>query len=400
MTTQTARRVPETVTVTSRSSAATSRPRRRTGALVAAGALVLACVVTGLVLKWPFGDSDGKTADKKVGGSTHGGTIGVALPTKSSARWRADGDIMKKQFEAKGYKVDLQYAEDDANQQISQIDNMTAKGHKLLVVGAVDISGLTNVLDRAKDAGVKVIAYDRLPLNTDAVDYCVTFDHRKIGRLQGGYIVHKLGLDRGEKGPFNVELFAGAAGDPNTQYFFDGAMAELRPYIDKHRIVVRSGQTDLNQLTTERWSGAVAQDRMDDLLSESYTKARVDAVLSPYDGISMGILSALRSAGYGTGSRPYPIVTGQDAELTSVKSIIRGEQAQTVYKDNRKLAKDAVRMGDALLAGSKPKVNDTKTYDNHKKVVPSYLLQPVNIDKSNTRILVNEGYYTAAELEQ
>ncbi|KAK1186005.1 sugar ABC transporter substrate-binding protein [Streptomyces sp. NBS 14/10] len=386
--------------MTSGSTTTTSHPRRRTGALVAAGALVLACVVTGLVLKWPFGDSDGKAADKNVGTSTHGGAIGLAMPTKSSERWTADGDAMKKQFEAKGYKVDLQYGNNDVRQQVSQIESMIAKGSKLLVVAPIDVAALTGVLERAKDAGIGVISYDRLLLDTDAVDYYVAFDSFKVGQLEGGYIVHKLGLDRGEKGPFNIELFAGSSDDNNTRYFFNGAMSELKPYIDKHRLVVRSGQTELNELTTERWDGAAAQTRMNDLLVGSYTEARVDAVLSPYDGMSLGILSALKAAGYGTGSRPYPIVTGQDAELPSVKSIIKNEQAQTVLKDTRKLARAAVRMGLVMLTGGKPKVNDTTSYDNKEKVVPSYLLQPVNIDKSNTRILTDEGYYTAAQLGQ
>ncbi|MDX3224453.1 sugar ABC transporter substrate-binding protein [Streptomyces sp. ME19-01-6] len=353
-------------------------------------------------MKWPFGDSDsdGKAADKNVGTSTHGGTVGLAMPTKSSERWTTDGEAMKKQFEAKGYKVDLQYGNGDVSRQVSQIENMIDNGHKLLVVAPIDGIALGDVLERAKKAGIKIIAYDRPLLNTDGVDYYVSFDNREAGRLQGDYIVHKLGLDRGEKGPFNVELFAGSAEDPNTPYFFDGAMDELKPYIDKHQIVVRSGQTELNQLTTLRWDGAAAQKRMNELLSESYTKARVDAVLSPYDGMSLGIVSALRGAGYGGEDRPYPIVTGQDAELASVKSINKGEQAQTVYKDSRRLAKAAVRMGDAIMTGGKPKVNDTTSYDNHEKAVPSYLLQPVNIDKSNTRILVADGYYTAAELEE
>ncbi|MDT0542307.1 multiple monosaccharide ABC transporter substrate-binding protein [Streptomyces sp. NPDC021354] len=360
--------------------------------------MVLALAVTGLVLKWPFGESDDKTAGKKVGGGTRAGTIGLALPTEDSERWTADGNAMKRQFEAKGYKVDLQYGDGDANQQVSQIDSMIVTGHKLLVVAPVDSAALVDVLKRAKDAGTKVIAYDLPLLNTDAVDYYVSFDNRKAGRLQGDYIVHKLGLDRGEKGPFNVELFAGAATDPNTRYFFNGAMDALKPYIDKHQIVVRSGQTGLNQVTTDRWDGAAAQKRMDDLLSESYTKARVDAVLSPYDGMSLGIISAFKSAGYGTKNRPYPIVTGQDAELASVKSINEGEQTQTVYKDTRKLAKTAVRIGDAMLTGGKPEADTTTTYDNNEKEVPSSLLPPVSIDKSNTRILVDEGYYTSAEL--
>ncbi|MER6140425.1 substrate-binding domain-containing protein [Streptomyces sparsogenes] len=399
MTTQTAHRPP---------SPSPSRPRRPAGVLVAVGALVLACVVTGLVLAWPFGGSDGKTAGKKMGGGgsgsgnsgTKGITIGLALPTKDSQRWTTDGTAMKKQFEAKGYKVDLRYGNGDANQQAAQLDNMIAKGHKLLVVAPVDGFSLANVLERAEDAGVKVIAYDLPLMSTEAVDYYVSFDSRKAGRLQGDYIVHKLGLDRGEKGPFNVELFAGAALDPNTPYFFDGAMDALKPYIDKHRLVVRSGETQLNQVTTERWDGAAAQKRMNDLLSESYTKARVDAVLSPYDGMSLGIVSALKAAGYGVKNRPYPIVTGQDAELASVKSITKGEQTQTVYKDTRKLAKATVRIGDAMLTGGKPEAEATTSYYNKEKEVPSDLLPPVSIDKSNTRLLVEEGYYTEAELGQ
>ncbi|MFF7998606.1 substrate-binding domain-containing protein [Streptomyces sp. NPDC007917] len=397
MTTQTAHRSPPPFP---------SRPRRRTGALVAVGALVLACVVTGLVLAWPSGGSDDKAAGKKAGGGsssnsgTKGITIGLSMPNKDSQRWTTDGNAMKKQFEAKGYKVDLQYGNGDANQQASQLDDMIAKGHKLLVVAPIDSSALSGVLERAKEADVKVMAYDRPLLNTDAVDCYVSFDNREAGRLQGDFIVRKLGLDKGEKGPFNVELFAGAAADPNTPYFFNGAMDTLKPYIDKHQIVVRSGQTGLNQVTTERWDGALAQKRMNDLLTESYTKARVDAVLSPYDGMSLGILASLKSAGYGGGDRPYPIVTGQDAELASVKSINEGEQAQTVYKDTRKLAKAAVKTGDAMLTGGKPGADATASYDNGEKQVPSSLLTPVSIDKSNTRLLVEEGYYTEAELGQ
>ncbi|MER7795243.1 sugar-binding protein [Streptomyces sp. NPDC097640] len=393
MPTQPARRPAQSSTVT-------SRPRRRAGALAVAGALVLALAVTGLVVKWPFGGSDDKAAGKEVGGGTRTGTIGLALPTEDSERWTTDGNAMKKQFEAKGYKVDLQYGNGDANQQASQIDNMIATGHKLLVVAPVDSAALADVLKRAKDAGIKVIAYDLPLLNTDAVDYYVSFDIRKVGRLQGDYIVHKLGLDRGEKGPFNVELFAGAATDPSTRSFFNGAMDALKPYIDKHRIVVRSGETQLYQLTTDRWDGAVAQRRMNDLLVGSYTKARLDAVLSPYDGMSLGIVSAFKSAGYGIKDRPYPIVTGQDAELASVKSINEGEQTQTVFKDSRKLAKATVRIGDAMLTGGKPEADTTASYDNNEKVVPAELLPPVSIDKSNTRILVDEGYYTAADLGQ
>lgn len=328
-----------------------------------------------------------------------GGTVGLAMPTKSSERWIADGRNMARQFKAAGYKADLQFGDDKVENQVAQIENMIAKGHRLLVIAAIDGSALTDVLRRAKDADVPVISYDRLLLGTENVDYYASFDNERVGELQGGYIVDKLKLDEKKDEEFNVELFAGSPDDNNTKFFWDGAMKVLRPYIEKGQLRVRSKQTKMNQTTTLRWDGGTAQKRMDDLLSKNYGSEEVDAVLSPYDGISIGILSALKSAGYGTDDKPYPVVTGQDAELASVKSIIRGQQTQTVYKDTRKLAKQAVQMGDAVLTGRKPEVNDTKTYDNGKKIVPSYLLKPVSIDKSNTQRLVDDGYYTAGQLK-
>ncbi|MGR3938121.1 multiple monosaccharide ABC transporter substrate-binding protein [Streptomyces sp. BRA346] len=339
-----------------------------------------------------------------VGGSRYkskekGGTIGIAMPTKSSERWIADGRNMAKQFQAAGYKTDLQYGEDDVRQQVSQIENMITKGHRLLVIAPINGGALSDVLKQAHEANIPVISYDRLLLGTKNVDYYATFDNEKVGRLQGQYIADKLGLTKGRKGPFSIELFAGSSDDNNTKYFFNGAMSVLKPYMDKGELVVRSKQTKLNQLYTEKWSGSAAQDRMEDLLNKAYSNDDVDAVLSPYDGMSIGILSALKGVGYGTKSKPYPVVTGQDAELASVKSILRGAQKQTVYKDTRKLAKATVQMAKAKLTGGKPPVNDTTSYDNGEKVVPTYLLNPVSVDKSNTQVLVDQGYYTASQLK-
>ena len=325
--------------------------------------------------------------------------IGISMPTKSSQRWIDDGNNMVKQFEEKGYKTNLQYAEDVPENQVSQIENMITQGVNLLVVAAIDGESLSDVLKKAKDKNIPVIAYDRLIKKTPNVDYYATFDNFKVGVLQAQDIEKRLGLKDG-KGPFNIELFGGSPDDNNAFMFFDGAMSVLKPYIDSKKLIVKSGQMDMKVVATLRWDGATAQARMDNLLSKYYTKDKVDAVLSPYGGISRGILSSLKGVGYGTASQAWPIVTGQDAEVASVKSIIAGEQTSTVFKDTRVLAKRAVAIADAVLKGQKPEVNDEKTYNNGVKVVPSYLEIPVAVDKANyKKELIDSGYYTEDKLK-
>ncbi|MBY3223926.1 multiple monosaccharide ABC transporter substrate-binding protein [Rhizobium laguerreae] len=327
------------------------------------------------------------------------GLVGIAMPTKSSARWIDDGNNIVKQLEAAGYKTDLQYADDDIPNQLSQIENMVTKGAKVLVIASIDGTTLSDVLQKAHDANIKVIAYDRLIRDSANVDYYATFDNFQVGVLQAGSIVDALGLKDG-KGPFNIELFGGSPDDNNAFFFYDGAMSVLQPYIDSGKLVVKSGQTGMDKVGTLRWDAATAQARMDNLLSANYTDAKVDAVLSPYDGLSIGIISSLKGVGYGTPDQPLPVVSGQDAEVPSVKSIIAGEQYSTVFKDTRELAKVTVAMVDAVMSGKEPEVNDTKTYDNGVKIVPSYLLKPVAVDKTNYKqILVDGGYYTEDKLK-
>lgn len=344
------------------------------------------------------GSSASKSEESKSTSGGAGKTIGIAMPTKSSQRWIDDGNNVVKGFQALGYKTDLQYGEDVVENQVAQIENMITKGVNLLVVASIDGEALTDVLKKAKEAKIPVISYDRLIKKTDAVDYYITFDNFKVGVLQGQYIEKALGLKEG-KGPFNIELFGGSPDDNNAYYFFDGAMSVLKPYIDSKKLVVKSGQTDFKQAATLRWDGATAQARMDNLLSKNYSGDKIHAVLSPYDGISIGIISSLKGVGYGTASLAMPVVTGQDAELPSVKSIIKGEQTQTVFKDTRELAKKVVAAGDAVLKGTKVEVNDEKTYNNGVKVVPSYLCQPVSVDKANyEKELIESGYYTKDKL--
>ena len=327
--------------------------------------------------------------------------VGVCMPTKSSARWIDDGNNMKAQLEAKGYEVDLQYGEDIIENQVAQIENMITKGVKVLVIASIDGESLTAVLEKAKDAEIPVIAYDRLIRNTDAVSYYATFDNFLVGVQQATTIVDALDLPNVE-GPFNIELFAGSPDDNNAYFFFNGSMSVLQPYIDEGKLVVKSGQTAFDQVATLRWDGATAQARMDNIITANYTDARVDAILSPYDGISIGVLAAVKNVGYGSADQAMPIISGQDAELPSVKSILAGEQYSTIFKDTRTLAAKAVEMVDAVLTGSEPSINDTTTYENGVKVVPSFLCEPVPIDPTNAvQVLVTDSaYYTMEQLEQ
>jgi len=357
------------------------------------------------------GSGAGTTAEPSTSGSAAapaaaGALVGVAMPTKSSERWIADGNNVKTQLEALGYKVDLQYAEDDIPTQVNQIDTMITKGAKLLIIASIDGTALTSQLEQAHANGIQVIAYDRLIRNSANVDYYATFDNFKVGVQQATSLLTGLGVldasgkDAGVKGPLNVELFAGSPDDNNATFFFNGAMSILQPYIDSKVLVVKSGQTDFKTVATLRWDPATAQSRMENVLTSTYSDGSLVAgVLSPYDGLSIGILGALKGVGYGTASQPWPIVTGQDAEAASVKSIIAGEQYATIYKDTRELAKVTVAMTDAILKGEAPKVTDEKTYDNGVKIVPSYLLDSQIITKDNYKaVLVDGGYYTEADL--
>ncbi|WP_121632386.1 multiple monosaccharide ABC transporter substrate-binding protein [Tropicibacter alexandrii] len=328
------------------------------------------------------------------------GLVGIAMPTKSSARWISDGESMVEQFEEAGYETDLQYAEDDIPNQLAQIENMITKGVDVLVIAAIDGTTLSNALENAAASGIKVIAYDRLIRDSGDVDYYATFDNFKVGVQQATTLVDGLKERFPDVSPWNVELFGGSPDDNNAYFFYDGAMSVLQPMIDDGSINIVSGQMGMDTVGTLRWDGAVAQARMDNLLSANYTDQQVHGVLSPYDGLSIGILSSLKGVGYGSGDMKMPIVTGQDAEVPSVKSILADEQYSTIFKDTRALAGVTVGMVDALLKGSEPEINDTSTYDNGVKVVPSYLLEPLPVTKENwEERLIDTGYYTMDQIK-
>jgi putative multiple sugar transport system substrate-binding protein len=336
-------------------------------------------------------------------------TIGVSMPTQTSERWIADGDAVKSQLEDAGYGVELQFANDDIPTQGQQIDQMITEGADLLIVAAIDGTALSSQLQAAADADIPVISYDRLIRDTENVDFYVSFDNFKVGVAQGTALLTGLGVlnadgsDGSVTGPLNIELFAGSLDDNNAAFFFDGAMSVLQPKIDDGTLVVKSGQTDIEQAATLRWSQETAQKRMEDLLTGSYSDgSKVAGVLSPFDGISRGIITALQNAGYGPSidsPNPLPILTGQDAEIASVKLINDGVQSSTIFKDTRTLAEQAVTTAEAFLEGDEPEANDTETYDNGVKVVPSYLLPIETVYKDDIQsVLIDSGYYTADEV--
>jgi putative multiple sugar transport system substrate-binding protein len=327
------------------------------------------------------------------------GLIGISMPTKSSTRWISDGESMVKEFTALGYDTDLQYGEDDIPNQLAQIENMVTKGAKVLIIAAIDGSTLSDILKKAHEAGAKVFAYDRLITKTGDVDYYTTFDNFGVGVLQATSLVKGLKERFPGVKPWNVELFGGSPDDTNAFYFYDGGMSVLQPLIDSGEVVIVSGQMGMDKVGTLRWDGAVAQARMDNLLSANYTDKKVHGVLAPYDGLSRGIISSLKGVGYAPGPE-MPIVTGQDAEVASVKGMLAGEQYSTVFKDTRELAKVTAKMVDAVLQGKEPEINDTKTYNNEVKVVPSYLLTPHDVGMAEIEpLLVGSGYIKAEDLK-
>ena len=372
-------------------------------ALSSAAALVLAGCAAGTTESTTTTESaDDTTA------AVAGGLIGVSMPTQSSTRWISDGENIKSLMEAEGFDVDLQYAEDDIPTQVAQLEAMLTKGAKALIIAAIDGTQLTDILQAAADAGVPVIAYDRLIRDSENVDYYATFDNFQVGVQQATSMLVGMGVYASEDstsadgenaaGPWNVELFAGSPDDNNATFFFNGAMSVLQPLIDSGVLVVKSGQTTIEKVATLRWDGAVAQKRMEDILVGNYADGSVvTGVLSPYDGLSRGIIAALTDAGYTADS--LPTIVGQDAEVLSVKSMLAGEQYSTIFKDTRELAAVAAGMAVAILNGDEPEVNDTSTYDNGVKVVPSFLLTPYIVTLDNyEELLIDSGYIAEADL--
>lgn len=328
--------------------------------------------------------------------------IGISMPTKSLERWSRDGANLENNLKEMGYRTSLQYADNKVEQQISQIQNIVNEGPKVLVVAAIDGSALAPVLDQAAGKGVKVIAYDRLIRDTESVDYYATFDNYRVGQLQGEFIVKALKLES-EAGPFNFEPFSGSPDDNNARYFFEGAWDQLKPYLDQKKLEVPSGKAPASvdnwqSIGIQAWMAPAAQSEMENRLNSFYQGKKVQAVLAPNDALALGITQALEANGYSAGD-DWPIITGQDADQANVRNILDGKQAMTVWKDTRELGDQVAKMVDQIVKGDDVEVNDTETYDNGRKVVPSFLIDPQVITKDNVQEkLVDSGYYSPSDL--
>ena len=334
-------------------------------------------------------------AEEKTDDAAAGGKVGVSMPTKDLQRWNQDGSNMEEKLKAAGYEVDLQFANNDVQTQLSQVENMISGGCDVLVIAAIEGSSLGEALDMAKDANIPVIAYDRLLMDSDAVSYYATFDNYKVGTVQGTYVKDTLDLDNAE-GPFNIEFTAGDPGDNNAGFFFNGAYDVLKPYIDEGKLVVVSGQTKFEEVATPTWGTDVAQKRAENILSTNYTDKDIDVWLCSNDSTALGVENAL-AANY---NGKYPIITGQDCDIENTKNMIAGKQSMSVFKDTRTLAEQVVKMVGQILKGETVDVNDTETYNNNKITVPSYLCEPVFADADNYKeILIDSGYYTEDQLK-
>ena len=321
--------------------------------------------------------------------------VGVAMPTQDLQRWNQDGNNMKAQLEAAGYEVDLQFAGNDVQQQVSQVQNMIANGDQILVIASIEGDSLGTVLAEAKEAGIPVIAYDRLIMNTDAVSYYATFDNYLVGVTQGQYIIDTLDLDNVD-GPFNMEIITGDPGDNNVNFFYGGAMDTLQPYIDAGKLVIPSGQIEKAEVATTNWATDLAQNRFENILSSFYADGtNLDVVLASNDSTALGVENALAANYTGT----YPIITGQDCDIANTINLIAGLQSMSVFKDTRTLANKVVEMVEAIVEGNEVPVNDTETYDNGTGIIPSFLCEPVAVTIDNYKeMLLDSGYYTEDQL--
>ena len=377
-------------------------------ALLLAACMSLALVACGGGDESTSGSTPGGSASTSQGATSATGeakTVGISMPTQSLERWNRDGSYLDEQFQAAGYETIVTYSDNDTNRQVNDIQNMIAEDVDLLVVAAIDGEALNTVMNEAGEAGIPIIAYDRLIMN-DNVSYYVSFDNYTVGTLQGQYVVDTLDLDNAA-GPFNMEFTAGDPADNNAGYFFQGAVDVLQPYIDSGKLNVVSGQTDFDTVATDKWDTQTALERAQNVLASYYADGtQVDVWLCSNDSTALGVTQAIQSDYAGSNQ---PIITGQDGDEANLKNIVDGLQSMTVYKAVANEAVVTLDLGKAILNGDTIDESlisasgwefdcsfDNESYstsDGHN--CPSFLLVPDVVTKDNmVEKLVDTGYYT------
>lgn len=357
-------------------------------AAVAAGAMLIPLAACGSSRGGGSSDASGDSSEVN---------IGISMPEQMLERWKIDGNNLKEQLESYGYNVTLQYADGKTDLQTSQIQNMANNGMDYVVVASIDGTSTGAACEQAQQNGAKIIAYDRLIMNTDAVDYYATFSLEEVGKMQGEYIEQALGLADGAKGPFNVELMAGSPTDNNAGYYFKGAWSVLGKYYKSGVLQAKSGkvpndETEWQSIGIDNWDRQKAQNEMENRINSFYNDStKLDAVLAQNDAEALGTVNAVEGAGWDY----YPVITGQDAEKANVQAIVKGKQSMTVYKDTRELAKATAQMIKDLVDGKTPDAPDT--FNNGTKDVPSQLLTPVSVDKTNLKEILVDGGYISEE---
>ena len=322
--------------------------------------------------------------------------VAVFMPCQNERKWSYSAEEIEQILISEGYQVYIYYADKDSSLQEKQINDAISK-IDAMIISPVDTANLSHVLDEAGKNGVKVIAFDRLPLNTAFVDYFVTFDNYLIGADQALSLLD--GLSYYGDGPYNIEIFAGETEDSNAVSVYQGAMSVLEPLIENGTIVVLSGMTDIDDIATTRGNNQDAILRFENLLKEYYSDGTpLHGVLSPRDNMSLEFIRILET-NTSYISSVYPVITGQNAMCKNVLAIADSLQYSTIYKDYKLLSQIACSMVTAVLNGQIPEVNDSTTFNNGSKVVPAFLCEPILVSKENYEsILIDSGYMKSEDI--
>lgn len=330
--------------------------------------------------------------------------IGVVLPTKDEPRWVQDEARFKEAVKDAGYSVEILFSQGNSAREKENVEALIAKGIKVLVICPHDGAAAAAAVEAAKKEGIKVIAYDRLITDTDAVDYYVTFDSVAVGEAQAQYLVDKA---EGKDNP--LYLYAGAASDNNAFLFFEGAWNVLQPKIKDGTFVIKNSNEaialqDKDKLTREEMSKILAQVTTNWDFNEAKNKAEAhltsasDAdkgdvfILAPNDGTARSIADTFAADSAVTSY----VISGQDAEKASIQYIIDGKQSMTVFKDVRTLVKDAIGMAKAVLEEKTPET--TGSYNNGKVDVKAKQTEVIVVDNDTVKsALIDSDYYKASE---